>query len=135
MDCLDQHAVQASFNVDVAQGTQRHPTTGVESMQEALGRFGGQRLADHPKHFGRNGFELKAGPVDGLAMLRSIGSAGFDGVRQEAAFGGQRLAGTGDDFAQRHAAAIPGHHVPGIGDINSGLIMAAINSTGLMDRV
>ena len=104
-------------------------------MQQALGRFGGQRLADHPKHFGRDGFELKAGPIDRFAMLRSIGSAGFDGVRQEAAFGGQRLAGTGDDFAQRHAAAIPGHHVPGIGDINSGLIMAAINSTGLMDRV
>ena len=82
MDCLDQHAVQTRFYVDIAEGPQSHAAIGIETMQEALRRFAGQGLADHPKHFRRDGFELKASPVSRFPMFRLISPAGLYGVRQ-----------------------------------------------------
>lgn len=135
MDRLDQHALQASLDVDVAEGTKCHSTAGVKPMQEPLCRFIGKGLADHPKHVGRDGFQMKAGSIDCPAVLGAIGATALERERQQASLCGKRLASTGRDFTKSDAAADPGDYMAATGDVDSRLVTGALDPPTMVNRV
>ena len=74
-----------SFNIDVAQRTQGHPPTGIERVQQALGRTATELLLYHPEQIGFDRFELKMGLVpDAVAAFRPFGAASLERLGKQA---------------------------------------------------
>lgn len=135
MDRLDQHALQASLDVDVTEGAKCHATAGVKPVQQALRRFIGKGLADHPKHVGRDRFQVEASAINCPTVLGAIGAAALERERKQASLCGKRLASTGRDLTKCDAAANPGDDVAATGDVDSRLVAAALDPPALVNRV
>src|SRR5437016_5199575 len=85
MKRLHQQAAIAGFDVDVAQGSQRHPAAGVEMMQHPLsGAVKRQFLLKRPKYLGLDRLKLKVHLVSRpAAALHAVAALSFQSVRKE----------------------------------------------------
>ncbi len=142
MNRLNQHRLFTCLDVDVTKCAHRHAAACIEVVQQTFRWRIPQLLLHHPKQIGFHGFELKMRAIsNAAAALHSLGAASLQCLCQQTPTLGNGLMGTGGNFADRQTTARivlvrhPCDHVPTISDVNSCLIMAAIDSTSVVDGI
>ena len=133
--CLHKHAAIACFDIDVANGPQRHAATRVKCMQQApalpvLGKF----LLEGPEHFGRDRFQLKAHVIcRAIAAFKKVVVLTAQPMGKKLPLLGQRILRRGSHFGQGKAAGSPCDDVPRGCDIDLGGISTTLDRARLKD--
>ncbi len=117
------------FDVDVADGAQRHASAGIETLEHALLlAVAREFFLEGPEDFGIDRLELEADlVVDSAAAFDAVAALSLQAVGHQAAAFGQRMMGGGGHFGERQSAVAPRDDVAGAGDVDLDLVVAALD--------
>ena len=94
----------------------------------------GEFLLEGPKDFGLRRLELETHLVgDAAAALDVVAALSLQTIGDQPPPLGQRMVGRGGDFGQRDAAVAPRDHVARAGDVDLGLVVAALDHARVAD--